>query len=147
MGTEALLESPSDLEFWHSTGIGFLSKEGQVLFATGEGSQTPQYAVTDELAVPNESKQQSLDKLRHIAETARQEPSVLSFWVLDRESIEGSLGSNENSLYVLMRFHSKADYDEYRQAASRREWEATEALAISRRTTMWEAAGIGFLGR
>lgn len=147
MGTEALLESPSDLEFWHFTGIGFLTKGGQVLFAPGKTTQTPQYVVTDELAVPVASIQQTLDQLNQMTETARLEPSVLTFWVLDREATDDSLGNNENNLYVLMRFHSKVDYTAYRQATSRAEWGVIGELATSRRTTMWEEAGIGFLGR
>lgn len=147
VGTEELLESPSDLEFWHSTSIGFLTKGGQVLFAPGNDGQTPQYAVTDELAVAAASKQQSLDHLRQIAETARLEPSVLTFWVLDRESPDSSSGDAGNNLYLLMRFHSKSHYNAYRQASSRAEWEAIGSLTTSRKTTTWEAAGIGFLGR
>lgn len=147
MGSEGLLEGPSDLEFWHSTDIGFLTKGGQELFSSAKELEALQCVVTDELAVPIHSKLQSLDLVGRIAERARMEPNVLSFWVLERKPTGDSFGHPENNLYVFMRFKTKAACDAYRYTTSQIEWEAVGGLVTNRRTTTWEEAGIGFLGR
>jgi hypothetical protein len=147
VGTERLLESPSDLEFWHSTDVGFLTKGGQARFSPEKEPGMLQYVVIDELAIPAINKLQSLEQLERIAERARQDTEVLTFWVLERESAESRPGSPENNLYVFMRFHTKAAYTTYCHAASRAEWETIWGLVSSRRITEWEEAGIGFLGR
>jgi hypothetical protein len=141
------LESPSDLEFWHSTDVGFLTKGGQAMFSPGKDPGMLQYVVIEELAIPALNKLQSLEQLKQIAERARRETEVLTSWVLERESAESSSGSPENNLYVFMRFHTKAAYTTYHHAASRVDWGTVGELVSSRRTTEWEEAGIGFLGR
>lgn len=147
VGREALLERPSDLEFWQSTDIGFLTKEEQVKFSPREECDQLQCVVTDELAVASTSKKQLLDQLRKIAERARLESDVLSFWVLDRDSAESSSAGTENDVYVFMRFSSETAWKAYRDTNLPTEWEMVGDLATNRRTTTWEEAGIGFLGR
>lgn len=147
MATEALLQSPSDLRFWHSTGIGFLSRERQAKFSPANTSAIPQYLVTDEFFVPLASRPQALDLLRRIAEEVTAEPGTVTFWVLDRGSDDGGLEGFEHNLYVLIRFRSKADYDRYQHEGSPADWAMINRLAKNRRTTTWEEAGIGFLGR
>jgi hypothetical protein len=117
------------------------------MFSPGKEARMQQYTVIEELAVTALKKLQSLEHLKQIAERARQETEVLTFWVLERESTESSSGSPENNLYVFMRFRTKAAYTAHHHAGSQAEWETIGKLASSRRTTKWEEAGIGFLGR
>lgn len=147
VGREALLESPSDLEFWQSTDIGFLTKGEQVKFSPREEPNQLQCVVTDELAVASTSKKQLLDQLQKIAERAGLEPDVLTFWVLDRNSAESSSAGTENNVYVFMRFSSEVVWKTYRDVILPTEWKLVGDLATNRRTTIWEEAGIGFLGR
>ena len=69
VGTEALLESPSDLEFWHSTDIGFLTKDGPSIFSPKEANEELQYIVTDELAVPTAGIDALLEQLPPLSDT------------------------------------------------------------------------------
>lgn len=147
VGTEALLESPSDLEFWRSTEIGFLTKDGLSIFSPKETNEELQYVVTDELAVPAANLEALLGQLRKIAETASQEPSVETCWVLKREVDERWSELTDNNVYVLLRFRSRAAYELYKEFTSRTEWNLVSQLAAKRRITTWEEAGIGFLGR
>lgn len=147
MGTEALLESPSDLEFWRSTDIGFLTKNGLSVFPLKEVNEELQYIVTDELVVLTSSMEDLLEQLRKIAEAARREPDVQTCWVLNREADEHSSRIGENEVYVLSRFRTRASYEIYKRTASRNEWDTVIQLAVKMRTTTWEEAGIGFLGK
>lgn len=147
VGTEALLESPSDLEFWRSTDIGFLTKDGLSIFSPKEANEELQYIVTDELTVPTASINAVLEQLRKIAETASRESSVETCWVLRRDVGDHGSGIVDNNLYVLLRFRSRATYELYRSNTSRTEWDLVGQLALKRRTTAWEEASIGYLGK
>ena len=147
VGTEALLESPSDLEFWRSTDIGFLIKDGPSIFPLKETKEEQQYIVTDELAVPVASIDALLEQLRKIAETARLESTVETCWVLKRNLDEHGPATFDNNVYILLRFRSREAYERYRRTKSRAEWDIVSQLAVQRRTTTWEEAGIGFLGK
>lgn len=147
MGTEALLEAPSDLEFWHATDIGFLAKGGCAKFPSTKKHETLQCIVTDELAVPGASVEALFGQLRIIADAANREPDVLTCWVLDRPLDGTSAGRAEKNVYVLLRFRTRAAYGVYRDTITRAEWKRIDQLAECRRTTTWEEAGIGFLGK
>jgi hypothetical protein len=147
VGTEALLESPSDLDFWRSTDIGFLTKDGPSVFDLKETNQERQYIVTDELAIPAADMKALLEQLRKIAETASREPSVETCWVLKRDVDEHGGGFVGNNVYVLLRFQSRAACELYKRTVSRTEWDVVSQLAVKRRATTWEETGIGFLGR
>jgi hypothetical protein len=147
VGTEALLETPSDLEFWRSTDIGFLTKDGLANFFPKKMDEEQQYIVTDELAIPPTDLNDLLKQLRKIAETAAREPSVETCWVLDRETDEQGSGIVDNNIYVLLRFRARAAYELYKKTVSQTEWDVVSQLAVKRRTTTWEEAGIGFLGK
>lgn len=147
VGTEALLESPSDLEFWRSTDIGFLTKDGPSIFSLKEMNGELQYIVTDELAVPIASIDALLEQLRKVAETARLESTVETCWILKRNLDEHGSATFDNNVYVLLRFQSREAYELYKGTTSRAEWDMVSQLAVQRRTTTWEEAGIGFLGR
>lgn len=147
VGTEALLESPSDLEFWRSTNIGFLTKDGLSVFSLKEVNEELEYIVTDEFAVLPDKMEVLLEQLRLIAEAASREPSVETCWVLNREVDEHSSGIGEHNVYVLLRFRTRASYELYKNTASRNEWDVVNQLAVKRRITTWEEVGIGFLGK
>ena len=106
-----------------------------------------QYIVTDELAIATASKERVFEQLRKIAKTADHESGVESCWVLDREVDKMDSEIVANNVYVFLRFQAKAAYELYKNTTSRVEWEAIDQLTIGRRTTTWEEAGIGFLGR
>ena len=147
VGTEALLEIPSDLEFWRSTDIGFLTKDGLSMFHPKKTNEELQYIVTDELAVPSASIDALLEQLRKIAETASSEPSVETYWVLTRDVYDHGSGIVDNNVYVLLRFRSRSAYELYKNNTSRAEWDLVTQLTLKMRTTTWEEAGIGFLGK
>lgn len=147
VGTEALLESPSDLEFWRSTDIGFFTKDGLSMFSPKKANEELQYIVTDELAVPPASIDALLEQLRKVAETASRESSVETCWVLTRDMDDHGSGIVDDNVYVLLRFRSRTAYELYRRTASRTEWDLISQLTLKRRTTTWEEAGIGFLGK
>jgi len=147
VGMEALLESPSDLEFWRSTDIGFLTKDGLSIFSPKEADDELQYIVTDELAVPTASIDALLEQLRKVAETASRDPSIETCWVLQRDVDDHGSEIVDNNVYLLLRFRSRAAYELYKRSASRSEWDLVSQLALKRRTTTWEEAGIGFLGK
>lgn len=147
VGTEALLERPSDLEFWRSTDIGFLTKDGLSIFSPKDADEELQYIVTDELAVPIASIDAVLEQLQKIAQAAKRESSVETFWVLTRDVDDHCSGNVDNNVYVLLRFRSRAAYELYRRTASRTEWNLISQLTLKRRTTTWEESGIGFLGK
>lgn len=144
VGPEGLLERPSDLEFWYSTSIGFLAKEGQATFATINAA-SPQYIVTDEMAVAAENKDKLFLQLRRIAEAAQHDANVQTFWVLDRPGQSGS--EIAHNVYVLSRFRDKMAYSFLRDEACRTEWDAVTTLVTDRTETTWQESGIGFLGR
>jgi hypothetical protein len=135
------------LEFWRSTDIGFLTKDGPSIFYPKEKNEDPQFIVTDELAVSAVDMDALLEQLREIAETASRESSVETCWILNREVEGRSPGIVDDNVYVLLRFRSKTAYELYKSNASRTEWDVVSQLAAKRKTTMWEEAGIGFLGR
>lgn len=147
MGTEALLEAPSDLEFWHATDIGFLAKGGCAKFPSTQEQEMLQCIVTDELAVPGASVEALFGQLRNIADAANREPDILTCWVFDRPLDGANPEMAEKNVYVLLRFPTRAVYDVYKDTISRAEWKIIDQLAVRRRTTTWEEAGIGFLGK
>lgn len=141
------MEAPSDLEFWHSTDIGFLTKGGCAKFPNTREHEALQYIVTDELAVPGAGVEALFDQLRNVADAADREPDILTCWVLDRPLDETSSKTIEKNVYILLRFRTRAAYNVYRDTISRAEWKTIDQLATHKRTTTWEEAGIGFLGK
>lgn len=141
------MESPSDLDFWQSTGIGFLTKNGPSAFSPSTEGRELQYVVTDELAVLEASMQMLPEQLSKVAEVAEQELDVETCWVLDRKLEQVDPETVESNVYVFLRFREKRSYELYKNTTSLDEWKTIEQLAVKRRTTIWQEAGIGFLGR
>ncbi|KAL2204653.1 hypothetical protein CC79DRAFT_1398910 [Sarocladium strictum] len=147
---EGLLTKPSDLQFWHPVNIGFLTKGTPAIFPVDlEGSRSPQYIVTDEFKAKPGEKQVILDHLRRAAEVAEKSNGVLSFWVLSRVGVDGSVAPDldENSLYVFVRGDDKASVDSLYEKEAADSWADVERIVIERRRTTWVESGIGFLGR
>lgn len=115
--------------------------------STRKTNEELQYIVTDELAVPSASIDALLEQLRKIAETASSEPSVETYWVLTRDVDDHGSGIVDNNVYVLLRFRSRSAYELYKNNTSRAEWDLVTQLTLKMRTTTWEEAGIGFLGK
>lgn len=154
VGEEALLERPSDLRFWHPTGIGFMNRgsaphdegEGETI----DGSNSQHYIVVDELMPHPGSKSDILGLLKRIADVAEVNGEVRTFWVLDRVGTadqEAGKEGTDDGIYVIGRFTSKQSYDHYLGGLLDSLWKEIDRLCESRRNTTWIESGIGFIGR
>ncbi|KAH7071564.1 hypothetical protein BKA63DRAFT_74846 [Paraphoma chrysanthemicola] len=146
---QGLLAKPSDLRFWHPTGIGFLSKKSQEVFTPPSAPGKLQYIVTDEMTTRPGAKAQTLDRLLKAAAIARENAAVLSFWVQDRIGLQDGRaeGLDDNELYILVRCKDKEAYDLFYGATNTITWQPVEDLVIERRRTTWVESGLGFIGR
>jgi hypothetical protein len=147
VGEEGLLVRPSDLRFWHPTGIGFLTKHVHERFLQRESRSSVQYLVTNEFIPKAGMRGEVFDVLRTIATAAQEDDSVLTFWVQDRFEVSAeSVGnSDDETVYVLLRCRDRSRFDEF--VARTAEWKTIGHMSEARRTTTWIDSGIGFIGR
>ncbi|KAI9150709.1 hypothetical protein HJFPF1_10485 [Paramyrothecium foliicola] len=149
VGEEGLLARPSDLRFWHPSGIGFFTKEGQAMFASQDNGSKPQYIVTDELKVAPGTKDTVLSQLGRIATIAANTEDVLTFWVLGRTRPDGlqSVDVEDDAFFVLIRARDRIASEKFHEVTTESEWDAIANSCVDRRRTTWVESGIGFLGR
>lgn len=149
VGEEGLLAKPSDLQFWHPTDIGFLTKGAAAKFPAESNGYEPQYIITDEFKSTSENRGQVLGTLKGIATVAENDEAVLSFWVLSRVGLDGVVSSevDGDSIYVFMRFASRGTSKPFCEERTASEWKQLKPLCVDRRRTTWVESGIGFLGR
>ncbi|KAJ8110814.1 hypothetical protein OPT61_g6435 [Boeremia exigua] len=100
VSAEGLLSNPSDLRFWHPTGLGFLNKGGPTLFVP-EGSSI-QYIVTDEFVPKLRAKSQVFEELRSVVKVSQEDERVLTFWVQDRIGTFGEYPELEDDGAILV---------------------------------------------
>lgn len=150
MSENKLLERPSDLRFWRSGGIGFLSKEKNDVFQQDEERCELQYLLTDEFVASSEegAKEQLYSHLRALADSAKNQADVLTFWVLDRGGdYERYAGAEDaDAVYVLIRCRTENAFETFCRR-HQGTWEQISQYAEERRRTSWVEAGIGFFAR
>jgi hypothetical protein len=146
---QELLTKPSDLRFWHPTGIGFLTKETQEIFKPQTSTAKLQYLATDEFVAKPGETAKVLHYLRKAAAIAQKDDSVLTFWVQDR--VGSSNGRAErvdnDKLGILVRCRHKQAFDAFLKTTKAVAWDPIAQLSDERRTTTWVESGIGFIGR
>ncbi|KAH8168994.1 hypothetical protein LIA77_11120 [Sarocladium implicatum] len=149
VGEEGLLARPSDLQFWHPTGLGFLTKGTAASFSAETDDSTPQYIITDEFKTTQTQREQVLKTLASIAAAAEKTEGVLSFWVLSRVGADGVVVPevDGDSIYVFMRFVDRTASQSFCGEQTAAEWKQLEPNCAERRRTTWVESGIGFLGR
>jgi quinol monooxygenase YgiN len=149
-GREELLVRPSDLQFWHPAGVGFINKGTPAAFPEKAAGSELQYIITDEFKANTGEKMAILERLANIAAIARKNEAVLSFWVLGRVRDDGSVVPevDEDSLYLFLRCENKDTSDiVYEKEETLADWEDISLRCVNRRKTTWVESGIGFLGR
>jgi hypothetical protein len=147
-GEEKLLSNPSDLRFWHPTGIGFLTKGAPAVFGPVESSSKLQYLVTEEINPRSEERSQIFELLSGVVAVAEKDDPTLTLWVQDRIGTLKTRPENieDNSLFVLLRFEDKIGADAF-YSQTNAQWARIRQISEHNRRTTWVESGIGFIGR
>jgi hypothetical protein len=157
VGTNELLQKPTDLRFLQPTGVGFMCRESPTgasllfqdvlphILRNSDGKLPGEhYVVVYEMQpLSKAEKDQAVEIVREIADKIISEAKTawLSFWLLEYKPEYGDEGLK---LFTMFRDKESFEKEQHIFTDIQRK---TKSLTSSARTTTWLQSGIGFIGR